>query len=161
MISVYVIVAILLAIALGYRSKINTGFFAMAFAYLLGCFVLNLKPGEVIRMWPMGIFFVIAMVSLFYNFALINGTLEKLSLHILYRCRRIPYLLPLVIYFAAALIAALGAGFFSVMAFSAPLALLLCDKIKMNKLVGAVAVNCGALSGANFIKKDPRKAQEI
>ena len=151
MISVYVIVAILLAIALGYRSKINTGFFAMAFAYLLGCFVLNLKPGEVIRMWPMGIFFVIAMVSLFYNFALINGTLEKLSLHILYRCRRIPYLLPLVIYFAAALIAALGAGFFSVMAFSAPLALLLCDKIKMNKLVGAVAVNCGALSGANFM----------
>ena len=151
MISVYVIVAILLAIALGYRSKINTGFFAMAFAYLLGCFVLNLKPGEVIRMWPMGIFFVITMVSLFYNFALINGTLEKLSLHILYRCRRIPYLLPLVIYFAAALIAALGAGFFSVMAFSAPLALLLCDKIKMNKLVGAVAVNCGALSGANFM----------
>lgn len=151
MISVYVIAAILLAIALGYRSKINTGFFAMAFAYLLGCFVLNLKPGEVIRMWPMGIFFVIAMVSLFYNFALINGTLEKLSLHILYRCRRIPYLLPLVIYFAAALIAALGAGFFSVMAFSAPLALLLCDKIKMNKLVGAVAVNCGALSGANFM----------
>lgn len=151
MISVYVIAAILLAIALGYRSKINTGFFAIAFAYLLGCFVLNLKPGEVIRMWPMGIFFVIAMVSLFYNFALINGTLEKLSLHILYRCRRIPYLLPLVIYFAAALIAALGAGFFSVMAFSAPLALLLCDKIKMNKLVGAVAVNCGALSGANFM----------
>lgn len=151
MISVYVIAAILLAIALGYKSKINTGFFAIAFAYLLGCFVLNLKPAEVIRMWPMGIFFVIAMVSLFYNFALINGTLEKLSLHILYRCRRIPYLLPLVIYFAAALIAALGAGFFSVMAFSAPLALLLCDKIKMNKLVGAVAVNCGALSGANFM----------
>ena len=39
MISVYVIAAILLAIALGYKSKINTGFFAIAFAYLLGCFV--------------------------------------------------------------------------------------------------------------------------
>ena len=151
MISICIVAAILLAIALGYTTKINTGFFAIAFAYLLGCFVLDLKPGEVIRMWPMGIFFVIAMVSLFYNFALINGTLEKLSLHILYRCRRIPHLLPFVIYFAAALIAALGAGFFSVMAFSAPLALLLCDKVRMNKLVGAVAVNCGALSGANFM----------
>lgn len=52
---------------------------------------------------------------------------------------------------AAALIAALGAGFFTVMAFRAPLALLICDEAKMDKLVGAVAVNCGALSGANFM----------
>lgn len=151
MISVYIIAAIVLAIALGYVTRINTGFFAIAFAYVLGCFVLGLKPAEVIKMWPISIFFVIAMVSLFYNFALVNGTLEKLSMHILYRCRRIPYLLPFVIYLAAALIAALGAGFFSVLAFSAPIALLLCEKVGMNKLVGAVAVNCGALSGANFM----------
>ena len=37
------------------------------------------------------------------------------------------------------------------MAFMAPLALLICDEAKMDKLVGAVAVNCGALSGANFM----------
>ena len=151
MISFYIVMAIVIAIALGYTTKINTGFFAMAFAYLLGCFVLGLKPGDVVKMWPISIFFVIMAVSLFYNFALVNGTLEKLSMHILYCCKKIPYLLPFVIYFAAALIAALGAGFFSVMAFSAPLALILCDKVKMNKLVGAVAVNCGALSGANFM----------
>lgn len=151
MISFYIVMAIVIAIALGYTTKINTGFFAMAFAYLLGCFLLGLKPGDVVKMWPISIFFVIMAVSLFYNFALVNGTLEKLSMHILYCCKKIPYLLPFVIYFAAALIAALGAGFFSVMAFSAPLALILCDKVKMNKLVGAVAVNCGALSGANFM----------
>ena len=151
MISFYIVMAIVIAIALGYTTKINTGFFAMAFAYLLGCFVLGLKPGDVVKMWPISIFFVIMAVSLFYNFALVNGTLEKLSMHILYCCKKIPYLLPFVIYFAAALIAALGAGFFSVMAFSAPLALIFCDKVKMNKLVGAVAVNCGALSGANFM----------
>ena len=151
MISFCVIMAIVLAIAFGYKTKINTGFFAIAFAYLLGCLLLNLKPAEIIRMWPMNIFFVIMAVSLFYNFALVNGTLEKISLHVLYRCKRIPYLLPFVIYLSAAFIAALGAGFFSVMAFSAPLALMLCDKVRMNKLIGAVAVNCGALSGANFM----------
>lgn len=151
MTSFYIIMAILLAIILGYTTKINTGIFAIAFAYLLGCFLLNLKPGEIIRMWPMSIFFVIMAVSLFYNFALVNGTLEKISMHILYYCKRFPYLLPFVIYFSAAFIAALGAGFFAVMAFSAPLALMLCDKVNMNKLVGAVAVNCGALSGANFM----------
>lgn len=151
MISFYIIMAILAAIALGYATKINTGIFAIVFAYLLGCFLLNLKPSEVIRMWPMGIFFVIMAVSLFYNFALVNGTLEKISMHLLYYCKSFPFLLPFVIYASAAFIAALGAGFFAVMAFSAPLALMLCDKVKMNKLVGAVAVNCGALSGANFM----------
>jgi di/tricarboxylate transporter len=151
MVSLYIFLAILAAIALGYITKINTGVFAIVFAYFLGCFVLKLKPGDVIKMWPMGIFFVIFAVSLFYNFALVNGTLEKISLHILYFCKRIPHLLPFVIYAAAALIAALGAGFFAVMAFSAPLAMMLCEKTKTNKLAGAVAVNCGALSGANFM----------
>jgi di/tricarboxylate transporter len=151
MVSFYIILAIVAAIALGYVTKINTGIFAIAFAYLLGCFVLDLKPGEIVRMWPVSIFFVIVAVSLFYNFALLNGTLEKISTHILYSCRRAPYLLPFIIYFSAALIAALGAGFFSVLAFSAPIALILCDKLKVSKLIGAIAVNCGALSGANFM----------
>jgi di/tricarboxylate transporter len=151
MVSLLIILAILAAIVLGYTTKVNTGIFAIVFAFILGCFVLELKPADVIRMWPISIFFVIFAVSFFYNFALVNGTLEKLSMNILYLCKKIPFLLPFIIYFAAALIAALGAGFFSVMAFSAPLALLLCDKTKTNKLVGAVAVNCGALSGANFM----------
>lgn len=151
MTSFYIIMTILLAIILGYTTKINTGIFAIVFSYLLGCFLLNLKPTEIIRMWPMSIFFVIMAVSLFYNFALANGTLEKISMHILYYCKSFPLLLPFVIYLSAAFIAALGAGFFAVMAFSAPLALMLCDKVNMNKIVGAVAVNCGALSGANFM----------
>lgn len=33
----------------------------------------------------------------------------------------------------------------------APLTLLICDEAKMSKLVGAIAINCGALSGANFM----------
>jgi di/tricarboxylate transporter len=37
------------------------------------------------------------------------------------------------------------------MAFMAPIALLICDEADMDKLVGAIAVNCGALSGANFM----------
>ena len=97
MVSFYIILAIVAAIALGYVTKINTGIFAIAFAYLLGCFVLDLKPGEIVRMWPVSIFFVIVAVSLFYNFALLNGTLEKISTLILYSCRRAPYLLPFIL----------------------------------------------------------------
>lgn len=151
MMSLLVVLAIVISIALGYRTKINTGFFAIAFAYLLGCFVLGLKAPELVKMWPIQIFFVIFAVSVFYNFALVNGTLEKLAGHLMYACRSFPYLLPFAVFLAATAIAGLGAGFYTVLAFMAPLTLLLCDKTGMSKMIGAMAVNYGALAGANFM----------
>ena len=38
MISVVLVASIALAVVLGYKTKINTGFFCIAFAYLIGCF---------------------------------------------------------------------------------------------------------------------------
>lgn len=151
MISFIVVLTIAISIAIGYRTKLNTGLFAICFAYIIGCFFLDLKAGEIIRMWPLNIFFIIFAVSLFYNFALVNGTLEKLAMYLLYACRNFPQILPFAIFFAATVIAALGAGFFTVMAFMAPITLLLCEKTGMNRLLGAVAVNYGALGGANFV----------
>ncbi|WP_124068081.1 SLC13 family permease [Clostridium sp. E02] len=151
MINILIVAAIAISIIIGYRTKINTGFFAIIFSYILGCFVLGLKPKQVIGGWPIGTMFVIFSVSLFYNFALVNGTLEKTARNLLYACRHYPALLPFALYFASAGIAALGAGFFTVMAFMAPIALLICEEANMDKMIGATAVNCGALSGANFM----------
>lgn len=79
MISVVLVASIALAVVLGYKTKINTGFFCIAFAYLIGCFALGMKTKELIACWPTSTMFVILSVSLFYNFAAINGTLEKMS----------------------------------------------------------------------------------
>ena len=151
MLSILIVASIAVSVAVGYKTKFNTGLLAILFAYLIGCFGLGMSAKDVINGWPISTMFVIFAVSLFYNFAMVNGTLEKTAGGLLYACRRFPGLLPFALYLAAALIAALGAGFFTVMAFMAPLALLICDEAKMDKLVGAVAVNCGALSGANFM----------
>lgn len=151
MISLIVVLAIALSIALGYKTKINTGFFAIVFAYIIGCFCLGLKSKDIVAMWPIQIFFVIFGVSLFYNFAALNGTLEKLAGILLYRCRQRPRILPYALFLAAAFIAGLGAGFFTVMAFMAPITLMLCNKTGLNKLVAGVAINYGALGGANFM----------
>ena len=151
MMSLIVVTAIVVSIALGYRTKINTGFFAIAFAYIIGCFVLDIKASDVVKMWPISIFFVIFSVSLFYNFALVNGTLEKLAGHLMYGCRKYPHMLPFAVFLAATLIAGMGAGFYTVLAFMAPITLLLCEKTGMGKMVGAMAVNYGALAGANFM----------
>ena len=151
MLSFIIIAAIFIAVIIGYKTGFNTGFFAIVFAYLIGAFLLGMTPKEIISEWPVSTMFVIFSVSLFYNFALANGTLEKTARWLLYAFRKAPGLLPFALYAASAGIAALGAGFFTVMAFMAPLTLLICDEAKMSKLVGAIAINCGALSGANFM----------
>lgn len=151
MLSVLIIGGIAASVAIGYKTKYNTGFFAIVFTYLIGCFGMGMSAKEVINGWPISTMFVIFSVSLFYNFALVNGTLEKTARYLLYACRKFPGLLPFALYLASAGIAALGAGFFTVMAFMAPVTLLICKEAKMDKLTGAVAINCGALSGANFM----------
>ena len=149
--SLLVVAAIVAAVALGYKTKINIGLFAIAFAYLLGCFGMGLSPSEVIGMWPLKIFFVIFSVCLFYSFATVNGTLEKLAEHLIYHCRKMPQLLPFAVFFTATVIAAMGAGYYTVLAFMAPITLLLCQRTGMSLIVGGMAVNYGALSGANFM----------
>ena len=44
----------------------------------------------------------------------------------------------------------MGAAYFTVLAFLAPITLLICEESKMDKLTGAVAINCGALAGGDF-----------
>lgn len=151
MINAIVIGAIILAIVLGYKTKINTGFYGIVFAYVIGTFFLQLKPSDIIKMWPVSIFFVILAISLFYNFAIANGTLEKLAQHMLYKTRKVPKLLPFAIFVAATIIASLGAGFFAVMAFFSPITILLCKKTGLSPLIGALSVNYGALCGHNFM----------
>ncbi|WP_111896277.1 SLC13 family permease [Acinetobacter sp. MB5] len=146
-----ILLTLVLSIGLGYITKINIGFFAIIGAYFIGCFGLGLKPGEVTELWPVKIFFIIFAVTLFYNFALANGALERLAGHLLYRCRKYPYLLPLAVFAASTIIAALGAGFYTVLAFMAPITLLLCRKTNMSLIIGGMAVNYGALAGANFM----------
>ena len=150
MLGIIIIAAIAVAIFLGARTKINTGLFCMVFAYIIGCFIMGLKTKEIIGFWPTSTMFVILSVSLFYNIAAINGTLEKMSGSLLYACRRFPGLLPYALLAVAVILSVMGATYFTVLAFLAPITLLICEESKMDKLTGAIAINAGALAGGNF-----------
>ncbi|MCE0495693.1 SLC13 family permease [Vibrio salinus] len=143
--------AILASLIIGIYKKINIGIIALVFAYIIGCFFMGMKPKAVIALWPMKIFFIIMSVSLFYGFASQNGTLEKLAKQIIYSCRKYPMALPLAIFAAAHVIAALGAGYFAVMAVVIPIMLAICKQTKMSIIVGILATHGGALSGGRFV----------
>lgn len=48
--TLYIIAAIVISIALGYKTKINIGLFAIVFSYLIGCFGMQLSAYEVIKL---------------------------------------------------------------------------------------------------------------
>ncbi|MCF1685500.1 hypothetical protein LQF67_07840 [Tetragenococcus halophilus] len=146
-----VIIAIIIAIICGEKFRVNSGILAVAFAYIIGSFILNLLPEELYLLWPTQLFMVIFGVSFFFNFANTNGTLEILGSHIIYIFRDHLFWLPLGFFFTTALISGLGGGVWSSVPIVGALALPLCKQANMNKTIVSIAVVQGGLSGGNFV----------
>ncbi|MFP3919657.1 SLC13 family permease [Lysinibacillus telephonicus] len=149
--SILIILAIIIAIYLGEKLDINTGLVALAFAYIIGCFVLGMSINDLLATFPTKLFLVIFTLTLFFNFAVVNGTLEKIAHLLLYRFQKHTKWLPLILYFVTALVSGMGAGFFTSVAVMGAIAMALCKSSGMNKLHASFAVSLGSLSGANFM----------
>lgn len=149
--AILIVLAIALSIFLGEKFNVNTGLIALGFAYLIGCFVLGMSIEDLLATWPTKLFLVIFAVSLFFNFAVVNGTLNKLADLLLYKFRKFSLFLPLIMYFVTALVSGLGAGFFTSIAIMGAMAMALCKSSNMSRINASLAVSLGALSGANFM----------
>ena len=149
--SLLIALAIVISIGVSYKTKLNTGLLAIAFAYIIGVFVLGLAPADVTAMWPVSVFFAILAVTLFFSVAIENGTLEKVAQRMLYRSRGLAWGLAIVFFVTAVVVAGLGAGFYAVMVFLAPAALLICTQVQIEPLLAGVSVIVGAQVGSNLM----------
>lgn len=147
MTSILIILSIFVAIAIGYKFKINVGIIGMAFAYIFGCFVLGLKTKEVIELWPTGLFYFILMVSFFYGIAMTNGTLMLIAENSIYAFRNKPWFIPILLWLISFGVSGLGPGPVTVFAFMAPLVMATADKIKMSKIIGTIIVVGAGVAG--------------
>lgn len=149
--AVVMLIVIVLAIAIGFKTNINTGVLAMVFSYMVGCYVMGLKASAIVALWPIKIFFILVSVSFFYNFATLNGTLDKLALNILYKFGKQSKIIPFVAFTVAWLMSGMGAGPYSIIFLLCPIFFVICDKINMSKLMIGLAVYFGAVSGGAIL----------
>lgn len=147
MISLLIVLSIFVAVAIGYRTKINVGLIAVAFAYIFGTFVLGMKTSAIIALWPTSLFFFIMMASFFYGIAVTNGTLGLLSEHAIYAFRNRPYFIPVMMWLSCFILSGLGPGPTTIFAFMPAIILGMSDRIKLNKLVAAVCIVGGGVAG--------------
>ena len=105
-----VISAIIVAIALGFVFKINVGLLAIVFSYIIGAFFMGLKTKDIILMWPTNLFWMILTITFFYGFAMSNGTLSVIARKTVFASRKYPYLIPITLYILTLIISGIGPG---------------------------------------------------
>ena len=60
-------------------SRINVGWLALAFAWLIGVYQAGLRPDAVMAGFPVTLFLTLAGVTLLFSIAETNGTLDCLA----------------------------------------------------------------------------------
>ena len=147
-ISVIILLAIVLAIGLGFAFKINVGLFGILFAYFIGVFGLGMSVKAVTATWSLTLFFTIFAITFFYGFAISNGTLELIAKKSVYLTRNVPYLIPFVCYGLCIAMSGIGPGPYAVYAFLSPLIMAIAKEIKMHKMIAVVGIVGGGVAGA-------------
>ena len=82
-----VLLAVAASIVISYFCKVNLGIPALIFAYIIGVFIQGMKVKEVVAQWPTGVVFQLMTITMFFSFAIFNGTLPKVADNIIYRFR--------------------------------------------------------------------------
>lgn len=99
---------IVIAIALGYKFGVNMGITGIVFAYIVGCFMMGMKVKDVVALWPTSVAFQLMSITLFFGFAVTNGTMQTVANHLLYAVRNQTWMIAFAIYFIAIILGALG-----------------------------------------------------
>ena len=114
-ISLLVLVCILVT---GYKSKINTGLLSIACAMILG-HLIGMKDKQIIAGFATTLFVQLTGVMLLFSIASENNALQLIAKRAVAMAGKRTNLVPLIVYFVAVFMAAIGCGCVPVMSLMA------------------------------------------
>ncbi|AOT73061.1 hypothetical protein Gferi_09585 [Geosporobacter ferrireducens] len=143
----FVVLMIVAVILIGYKTNINFGIFAIVAAYIIGSFALGIGPAKLTAMWPTRIFFLILTISFFYAFPMLNGTLEKIALKVVYAGRNVAWFIPILLFLLSFVICGIGAGPYASTAIMTPIAMSIASLSGLHPFLAAITVATGSMAG--------------
>lgn len=100
--------ALIVAVVVSIRFSVNVGIVAYALAFLVGGFGLGLPANTIVGYFPVSLFFQLMVITLFYGFAVSNGTIQKIADNAVFLCRNRSALVPWEIFLVAFVLCAIG-----------------------------------------------------
>lgn len=130
------------------RTDLNTGLLSIAFAYVIGVYFADLSVSEVSTYLPEQLVLTLVGVTLLFEMAHENGTLDKLAGLAMRAVRGHPTLLPILFFFFTFIFSAIGPGNIAAVALIAPIGMAVAINSGINPLVMAIMICTGANAGA-------------
>ena len=141
------LIALLVALAVSMSSRINVGWLALAFAWLIGVYQAGMRPDAVMAGFPVSLFLTLSGVTLLFAIAEANGTLEALAHRSISLARGNARVIPVFFFVVACAISSVGPGAISTVALLAPLAMAVGQRVGVSPFLTALMVANGANAG--------------
>ncbi len=141
------LLALIVALVVSMTSRINVGWLAIAFAWLVGVYGAGLRPDVVLAGFPAALFLTLAGVTLLFGIAETNGTLEGLASRALRLTRGRVRAVPVVLFVVGCLLSSVGPGAVSTVALLAPMAMSVGARAGIPPLLTALMIANGANAG--------------
>ena len=142
------LLALIVAIVLSFTTRINVGFLALVFAWIIGVYLGGMEVKAIQAGFPTNLFLTLVGVTLLFAQAHVNGTLERITHHGVKLCRGSLALMPVMFFFLTLAIATVGAGNIAGAALVAPMAMATAGRVKIPAILMLVMVGHGALAGS-------------
>lgn len=147
---IVILAAIVLSVIIGTKTKTNVGIVALVFAFFIGILACGMKANDVVTLWPTRTFFLMSIVTIFYGYLTVNGTLKGISDRVIYASRSIPWALPLVLYLVGYIIAATGASVDALLIFMSAVAFGLAKEAGFSPVLAVMATYFGCIAGSQY-----------
>jgi di/tricarboxylate transporter len=129
-------------------SSLNIGALAIGLSLIVGHYFGGMKVDAIVKGFPTSLFILLAGTTYLFSIASTNGTLEKLTTFAVRSVRGRAGLLPIVLFFLAFAISAMGPGQITTSALLSGPAMLIADQAGISPLLMALVVGNGAQAGA-------------
>ena len=142
------LIALLIAIVVSVTTSLNIGTLAIGLSLIVGNYIGGVKIPDIIKGYPTSLFILLAGTTYLFAIAQTNGTLEKVTKYAVKAVRGNVAMLPVVLFFLAFGLSAMGPGQITIAALLAPPSMLLAAEVGISPLLMALVVGNGAQAGA-------------
>ena len=140
--------ALLVAIIISCTIRLHVGFLAISLAWLVGVYVADMSPRDVMSGFPARLFLTLAGVTLLFSQAQANGTLDLISHKAVRLCKGNVGMMPIMFFFLSFVLASIGTGSIASTALMAPMGMAVAGQVRISPFLMAIMIGNGGNAGA-------------